>query len=345
MPFDPDAYTRRILAARRAHLAVDDRVVRLLLEIIDQHGNDLARGLANLPADTQRARIVARRIVRELYTQLEERLQALAQDGVRLQYTEIKRLMDQATVEAMREAGASLGTFVPRPPVQAAAAYMARGSVAETFRTLSVAVQGAAIGADELIQEALVKQMSPEKLARKMRRFVKGSEAFTAEELQDLRKVSADRRLAARQMEYNARRIAITEMGNAAHEAQTQTMIEAPMVEAVRWRLSPVRGTQTKPDECDVLATEDLYGLGPGMYPVGRVPTRPHPHDRCWLQSVTRPVERWDEPKPAPRKQNDPRGEALGELTHKQQQAAIASAKRAVANGAEADRERQAQPA
>jgi hypothetical protein len=51
------------------------------------------------------------------------------------------------------------------------------------------------------------------------------------------------------------------------------------------------------------LAENDFYGLGPGVYPVHAVPLPPHPFDRCERVPITRPLERANDPKPAPGRQ------------------------------------------
>lgn len=310
MPFDPDGYVRKVLAARRLHLALDARAVRRLNELLETHADDLARALADLPAGAPEAeqRAIARRITRRLHDRLSADLRRMTEDEIRIQYSTIRRELDRVTREAIREASDQLPAGVstrrlyqPRPAAQSAAAFLARGGTADALRTVDSAVQGAALGVDDLISEALANNWNPEKLARKIRPFVLGQEPFTAEELEDLRRVPASRRQAIKQLQFNTRRIALTEMGNAVHEAQIENMREAPMVEAWRWRLSPVRGTQQgKPDVCDILAFLDVYGLGSGLFPVEKVPRRPHPFDRCWGQSVTRQVEEWTTPKPDP---------------------------------------------
>ena len=304
MAFDPDDYVRKILAARRIHLALDARAMARLEEILEAHAGEIRRQLAQLPADASLAeqRAIAERITRELHDRLSDQLQRATERGIRVQYTTIKQELDSVTVQAIRDASVSVaGVFQPRPSAQSAAAYLARGSTAETFRTLDSAVQGAAAGVDDLVSEALTAGWSPEKLARKIRPFIMGRSAFTAEELEDLRRVPSSRRNAVKQLMFNTRRIAITEMGNAVHEAQIENMVEAPMVEAWRWRLSPVRGTQQdKPDVCDILAKLNVYDLGDGIFPVKKVPRRPHPFDRCWGQSITRQVGEWEKAKPDP---------------------------------------------
>lgn len=336
-----DDYTRAVLRARRMHLALDARTQRELLALLERHANELARAVANLPEDAPPQQVA--RLVRDLYERLERRLVGTSESGVRTQFQAIKSEMDAATLTVLQDARWR-GPFVPLPPVTAAQAFLARPETTQSFRTLRQDVRGAAQGVDAIIREALVAQQSPEKLARKLRPYVLGSETFTAEELQDLRKVPKARRDDARRLKYNTDRIALTEMGNAAHEAQVQSMTEAPQVAGSRWRLSPVRGTQQdKPDECNVLADQDLYGLGKGVYPVERVPTRPHPFCRCWLQSVTRPMSEWGRAKPAPGLRARPSEEGLEDLSPAAQRSAVAHAREAVAHGVQADRARRSE--
>lgn len=150
-----------------------------------------------------------------------------------------------------------------------------------------------------------------EELARRLRRYVTGSEKFaplftevptqqgTVAKL-DLRKIPKEDLGATQQMVHNARRIAFSEPHNARAEAEIGHMRTDPFVEAVRWTLSPVRSTVgwAAPDECDYLAVNNVWGLGPGIYPVDRVPPPPHPWDRCEKMPVLRPPARMEHPKP-----------------------------------------------
>jgi hypothetical protein len=88
---------------------------------------------------------------------------------------------------------------------------------------------------------------------------------------------------------------------NTAHTTHRDIMVAAPQVRAVQWMLSTFRGSpKYRPDECDILALQDFYGLGPGVYPVDKVPNLPHLNDLCYLRSVTRPFAEFGEPKPNP---------------------------------------------
>jgi hypothetical protein len=77
---------------------------------------------------------------------------------------------------------------------------------------------------------------------------------------------------------YQARMIARTETVQAFAEVYTQTTQQQPYVVGYRWTLS---GSHPRPDDCDVLAHQDLDGLGPGGYLAGNVPSAPHPNDLC----------------------------------------------------------------
>ncbi len=55
-------------------------------------------------------------------------------------------------------------------------------------------------------------------------------------------------------MRYNAERIAFSEIANTRREAEVQAGLRDPAIKAYRWLLSPDRGSQVEPDECDALA-------------------------------------------------------------------------------------------
>lgn len=85
---------------------------------------------------------------------------------------------------------------------------------------------------------------------------------------------------------YAAMRLARTELNNTFHEASKIQASAAPWVNAVHWRLSGSHPSK-KPDRCDVLATQDIYDLGPGRYPADRIPDKPHPQCLCYTTYET----------------------------------------------------------
>lgn len=164
--------------------------------------------------------------------------------------------------------------------------------------------------ANAILLQATQEGVGAEELARRMRRYVTGAEPFVKlfEEVPtvsgsvvkiDLRR-NPQRAGATQAMVHSSRRIAFSELHNGRSEAEVQHMDADPFVAAVRWTLSPVRSTVgwVPPDECDYLATNDVYGLGPGIYPVRAVPAPPHPWDRCEKMPVSRATNRIREPKP-----------------------------------------------
>lgn len=81
-----------------------------------------------------------------------------------------------------------------------------------------------------------------------------------------------------RKVRQHAITIARTEANNAFLAGHVEKAKESPWVIGVRWRLS---ASHRRPCECEQLASQDLYGLGPGVYPPDEVPERPHPNCFC----------------------------------------------------------------
>jgi hypothetical protein len=87
---------------------------------------------------------------------------------------------------------------------------------------------------------------------------------------------------------YAAMRLARTEINNAFHERQLAGA-NRPGVTGVQWNLS---GSHRVPDQCNLFAQRDSHNKGPGVFPVGKVPDKPHPQCFCFLTYVTmKPAE------------------------------------------------------
>jgi len=103
----------------------------------------------------------------------------------------------------------------------------------------------------------------------------------------DLRKAKAEQvdkivdRWVLDKARYHARVLARNEAVEAFRDVQLRSLEGQKWAPGVRWKLS---GAHPRPDICDVLANQDLYGLGPGGYPADKVPAR-HPSCMC-LQST-----------------------------------------------------------
>lgn len=69
---------------------------------------------------------------------------------------------------------------------------------------------------------------------------------------------------------------------------------ESPAVDLVLWRLSDRHeGLRSSPDSCDVLARQDLYDFGPGLYHPRSVPSHPHANCECEIEVVTKDPQDW----------------------------------------------------
>ncbi len=94
---------------------------------------------------------------------------------------------------------------------------------------------------------------------------------------------AAVQRWIAERGRYQMRMVARTETVEAYREMYRQAQADKPWVKGFRWVLS---AQHPEPDVCDILANQDLHGLGPGGYPPHAVPENPHPHDLCSLIAI-----------------------------------------------------------
>lgn len=76
----------------------------------------------------------------------------------------------------------------------------------------------------------------------------------------------------------HTRMIARSETIESYRDSYRESTKDHDWVKGYTWELS---GSHPRPDECDILAGQDLYGLGSGGYPEDAVPDTPHPNDMC----------------------------------------------------------------
>lgn len=79
---------------------------------------------------------------------------------------------------------------------------------------------------------------------------------------------------------YAAMRLSRTEINNAFHAAAVVSNMDKPWVQGMQWHLS---ATHPEEDICDKMSSEDKFELGNGIYPVGKVPKKPHPQCLCYI--------------------------------------------------------------
>jgi hypothetical protein len=86
-------------------------------------------------------------------------------------------------------------------------------------------------------------------------------------------------------IKYEAQRIARTEGFAAYGQARVEEAIDDPDVSAVRFELS---SRHHDFDQCDLLANQNLYGLGAGVYPTDKAPRLPiHPNGMSYFSNVS----------------------------------------------------------
>jgi len=93
---------------------------------------------------------------------------------------------------------------------------------------------------------------------------------------------------------YNALRLARTEINNSYRETLIQGNARNPITKGVKWNLSD---THPFPDVCDLFAGIDSFGLGVGVYPAMATPID-HPNGLCFLTEELRSISEWKKPKP-----------------------------------------------
>lgn len=79
---------------------------------------------------------------------------------------------------------------------------------------------------------------------------------------------------------FAAQRLGRTEVNNSYHAAAIVANADKPWVSGMHWHLS---GSHPTKDICDLLAHEDRFDLGSGIFPPGQVPNKPHPQCLCYI--------------------------------------------------------------
>ena len=97
-------------------------------------------------------------------------------------------------------------------------------------------------------------------------------------------------------------RLARTEINNSYWEASRASSEQSPVVKGIKWELS---GRHPQYDVCDLLVSQNLFGLGRGVYPPEYLPPKPHPNCLCYQIDVLRDVDEFDQERPVPTLQKD----------------------------------------
>lgn len=295
----PGSYRAAQRAARSVERDLLRRVGAQMDQALERAVQDLIVRLKLLPDYAPAARLQALQRSVEIFqaqrNRLIEALERATVAGRRTSFKDVIAVWQEAAKMAAKTVGlpnAALGAVLS-PRTTLLAAYENVGG-ARLFRTLLTrAAQDGYRAVNDALRSGILEGKSFEVLARELRPFVQGAVEGGAGG-------SATVAAAFRTVRFNATRIAASEIHNARAEAEVQHFAADPLIEAVAWHLSPDRGTLRRPDACDVFAQEDLHGLGPGIFPVDRVPEPVHPFDLCERVPITRSLARANDPKPSP---------------------------------------------
>jgi hypothetical protein len=110
--------------------------------------------------------------------------------------------------------------------------------------------------------------------------------------------IAEDQLPRASRLEYDARRIAVSEVNSHYHEADVISAVKSPVVDLVRWKTSSQHTISKRyvPDICDFLETTDLFGYGEGLFHPAAAPSLVHPHCMCRYESVMKDPEDYGTP-------------------------------------------------
>ncbi len=309
-----DAYRKATERARAHEHELRLESLKRLDASLLKYANDLTRMINALEpgAGSASRRLAAAKsleIALRMREQLNRGMEFAVASGRNMAFADILKIQNEATLSIASAEGIShklLGA-VTAPSLTMAGVWESLGTGAATWRTLLRGYGNEAVAdAQRIVTTALIEGMAPGELAKRLRPYVLGAESFR-DAFKGANKEITNKMLndpsfsgAARRLRFNADRIAFSEIHNARAEAEIQAFAADPFVKAVRWQLSPNRGTQRKRDACDGLSKTDFFGLGAGVYPVSKVPISPHPFCRCERVPVPRGIEEMHLPKPNP---------------------------------------------
>lgn len=309
-------YHQDVAAARSEGLALAaDREAELMV-LLAEYGDRLGKLVRAGIASGNERRVYAE--VNALFAALARDVRRRTRTGIRLTAERVALLHARAVRRVVRSSGrdslaARLYAEVRGVGSQAATAVLARPELAATFRSIPTEW---AEQANRVIRRGLLRGAPPGAIERELRMFIgaPGSLAAGDEELlTDLRRIgyatieelgyepTRENLLLVRgeagRIRDRARLIARQETATAEHEAHVRAVEVSTLVRAVRVRLS---ATHPVPDQCDVAAAANLYGLGPGRYPPTLVPARFHVRCLCMFLHELRPAAEWGTPLPKP---------------------------------------------
>jgi len=171
--------------------------------------------------------------------------------------------------------------------------------VAEDGLTLSDRIWRDAANFQRTMENTIARNIQLGKSARSLgKQFLEFADQQPVQLSKEMQKFIADlapqdaqrviEKYARKKLNYNATRVARTEIQRAYRTSYVEQAKSLPFVKGIKWNRSR---TEYDCSVCHNLATADLYGLGPGVYPPDKAPTMPHPHCRCYYTTVLMPLK------------------------------------------------------
>lgn len=298
MADEPDvrSYQRQVAEIRRIALLLTNEQLKEFVALLERHAEELQRRVrrelndAGLAAALVLARELARSLARDLASRIVRATRLATQRIADVYVRATFRLLDGSRPDLR------LPAMFNELAARAAQAVLSRPDLVLALRRIGVEH---AVMTNAVIRGALARGATVDQLAMELRVHVLGAEALPSSLLLDRRRIGYDAiaslgyertpenlrtvRAHAGRVNMRSQLIARSEIMAGEHETHVQGAAESPVVRAIRWRLS---SRHPHRDVCDILATVDLYGLGPGLYDKRRVPPRPHPRDLCILEDV-----------------------------------------------------------
>ena len=307
-------YQRAVDEARAAFLNAGGASPKFIATMYEEFADMLIRiveeGSENV-ISTERAEELSASIIR-LMRRLEARLSAAFDEAQAAAFEASVFGHSAAIADVSVAAGIRLTTSFAAVPEMTLRLMMIRRGLGQavTFRTLtnwhitraaaevdrmlfSAVARGQSVARTTKEIAAAIAQDNPRLLEILSKTGPRGGRTRAA--IEEGFKISDEDAKELKRLLYDSRRIAHTELGASLQESDTMASIRSPVIGALRWMLSPLH---TVPDECDVLASQNYYGLGAGVYPPEAFPSPPHPFDQCRSSKIIRNPALWGEPRP-----------------------------------------------
>lgn len=290
-------FSKEALEARKAYLDLrlkqDPEIRKIMVRSADRIAEELRAGGQSVPRKKQLKGIEAslRTEAEIINRELTEKVGGYIETGAAAATTFGKSVLisglDQAgKLPGVSKAGIEQMYFrVNRSAVEACWSRTQRGlRLSDRIWDTS---QQATQAMTNIIQDAVARGQDAVTTARQLEQYVKkGSNVLSGSYKGMMARMKGR---IPRDLSYQALRLARTEMTAAYGQATIQSAQATPGVVGIRYCLSSAHRIY---DICDILASTDDYGLGPGVYPSSSPPPFPaHPNTTSYLATVMQDTE------------------------------------------------------